>query len=372
MVAWCFGLVNGWLEAEYPAEWLAQGLRIAPNGWHKAWVLLRMAANGLSTRKQQSNGNLGIAPANWKKCSTAIDGSRRPKKMQRGNWRIALVKRKKLRRGNQGIAPAFSEFAGGLEYRAEWLARGLDWSIPLNGWREAWSIAPNGWREAEVSRRMAGARLIVRAWWLARSLEYRAEWLARAWSIVPNGWHEAYLLRLMAGTKLGVSRWMAGTRLGVSCLMAGAKLGVSRRMAGARLVDRAEGWREAWGSRRRLAKGLRMAPNGWCEDEYCAEWWHEANIALNGGARLILRSMVARGLYRARWWRKSNIALDGGASLISRLMVARGWYRARWWREADITLDGGARLISRSMVAQGLQKVQTSDGAPLKKEKAQR
>jgi hypothetical protein len=46
-------------------------------------------------------------------------------------------------------------------------------------------------------------------------------------------------------------------------------------MVGTRLVGRAE-----W-----LARGLRIPPNG----------WREANIALDGGARLILRSMVAQG-----------------------------------------------------------------------------
>jgi hypothetical protein len=51
------------------AEWLARGMRITPNGWHKADYCAKaglgvMAANGLSARKQQSNGNRGITPAN--------------------------------------------------------------------------------------------------------------------------------------------------------------------------------------------------------------------------------------------------------------------------------------------------------------------
>jgi hypothetical protein len=51
------------------AEWLARGMRIAPNGWRKADYhakagLGAMAANGLSARMQQSNGNRGIMPAN--------------------------------------------------------------------------------------------------------------------------------------------------------------------------------------------------------------------------------------------------------------------------------------------------------------------
>jgi hypothetical protein len=46
-------------------------------------------------------------------------------------------------------------------------------------------------------------------------------------------------------------------------------------MVGARLEGRAE-----W-----LAQGLRIPPNG----------WRKANIALDGDARLILRSMVAQG-----------------------------------------------------------------------------
>ncbi len=74
-------------------------------------------------------------------------------------------------------------------------------------------------------------------------------------------------------------------------------------MVGARLEGRAE----------RLARGLRIPPNG----------WREANIALDGGARLILRSMVAQGQYPAQWWREANIVRDGGARLISHSMVAR-------------------------------------------------
>jgi hypothetical protein len=46
-------------------------------------------------------------------------------------------------------------------------------------------------------------------------------------------------------------------------------------MVGARLEGHAE-----W-----LARGLRIPPNG----------WREANIALDGGARLILHLMVAQG-----------------------------------------------------------------------------
>jgi hypothetical protein len=51
------------------AEWLAQGMRIAPNGWRKADYRAKaglgaMAANGLSARKQQSKGNWGITPDN--------------------------------------------------------------------------------------------------------------------------------------------------------------------------------------------------------------------------------------------------------------------------------------------------------------------
>jgi hypothetical protein len=49
----------------------------------------------------------------------------------------------------------------------------------------------------------------------------------------------------------------------------------SRQMVGARIEGRAE-----W-----LVQGLRIPPNG----------WREANIALDGGARLILRSMVVQG-----------------------------------------------------------------------------
>jgi hypothetical protein len=50
-------------------EWLAQGMKIALNGWRKADYRAKaglgaMAANGLSARKQQSNGNRGITPAN--------------------------------------------------------------------------------------------------------------------------------------------------------------------------------------------------------------------------------------------------------------------------------------------------------------------
>ncbi len=56
-------------------------------------------------------------------------------------------------------------------------------------------------------------------------------------------------------------------------------------MVGARLEDCIE-----W-----LARGLRIAPNGWHKAEYHAKWWRKANIALDGGGRLITRSMVAGG-----------------------------------------------------------------------------
>jgi hypothetical protein len=51
------------------AEWLARGMRIAPNGWRKADYRAKaglgvMAANGVSARKQQLNGNRGITPTN--------------------------------------------------------------------------------------------------------------------------------------------------------------------------------------------------------------------------------------------------------------------------------------------------------------------
>ncbi len=51
------------------AKWLAQGMRITPTGWRKADYCAKaglgaMAANGLSARKQQSNGNRWITPAN--------------------------------------------------------------------------------------------------------------------------------------------------------------------------------------------------------------------------------------------------------------------------------------------------------------------
>jgi hypothetical protein len=44
-------------------------MRITPNGWRKADYRAKaglgaVAANGLSARKQQSNGNRGITPAN--------------------------------------------------------------------------------------------------------------------------------------------------------------------------------------------------------------------------------------------------------------------------------------------------------------------
>ncbi len=68
--------------------------------------------------------------------------------------------------------------------------------------------------------------------------------------------------------------------------MAGPKLGVPRRMAGTRLEYCTE-----W-----LAQGLLFAPDGWCKAWNIApNGWRETNIALDGGARLILRSMVARG-----------------------------------------------------------------------------
>jgi hypothetical protein len=60
---------------------------------------------------------------------------------------------------------------------------------------------------------------------------------------------------------------------------------VLHQMVGARLEGCAK-----W-----LARGLRIAPKGRRKAEYRAEWWREANITLDGGARLILRSMVARG-----------------------------------------------------------------------------
>jgi hypothetical protein len=84
-------LAQGWVShqmvaarLEDCAEWLARGMRITPNGWLKADYRAKagrgaMAANGLSAKKQQSNGNQGITPANWKNCGAAIDGSHGPK-----------------------------------------------------------------------------------------------------------------------------------------------------------------------------------------------------------------------------------------------------------------------------------------------------
>ncbi len=80
---------------------------------------------------------------------------------------------------------------------------------------------------------------------------------------------------------------ICGAAIRVSCLPLQKlhKAWVSHRMVGARLESHAK-----W-----LARGLRIAPNSWCEAEYRAKWWREANIALNGVARFISRLMVARG-----------------------------------------------------------------------------
>jgi hypothetical protein len=64
-----------------------------------------------------------------------------------------------------------------------------------------------------------------------------------------------------------------------------SKAWVLRGMVGARLEGCAK-----W-----LAQGLRIVPNGWRKAEYCTEWWGEANIALDGDARLISCLMVAQG-----------------------------------------------------------------------------
>jgi hypothetical protein len=126
-----------------------------------------MAANGLSTRKQQSNCNWGIALAKRKKfaarqltdcagqkknCGVAIRVLRRPKeKLRHGNQWIAPAKReKKLQHSNWGIAPASSKNSGAAITVSRLPLQNLReaWSIMPNGWRKAQSIAPNGWRKA--------------------------------------------------------------------------------------------------------------------------------------------------------------------------------------------------------------------------------
>jgi hypothetical protein len=134
-------------------------MKIAPNGWCEAWGLRQMAANGLSTRKQQSNGNLGITPANWKNCGAAIVRSRRPKeKLRHGNQRIALAKRKIAARPSgyhaglfKKIAVRQSGYRAGL-FKNHGAAIGVSCRPLQKSRRGNRSIAPASWKIAARHR----------------------------------------------------------------------------------------------------------------------------------------------------------------------------------------------------------------------------
>jgi hypothetical protein len=251
-------LAQGWVSRQMVAARLEdRGMRIAPNGWRKADYRAKaglgaMAANGLSARKQQSNGNRGITPANWKNCGAAIDGSHGPKeknaaqqsmdralakeKLRRGNWGITLAKRK-MQRGNWWIAPAKRKITA-------WQ------SIDRASKKENHSGAIDGLRRSKEKFRR-GNRQIAPA--------KRKKLRCGNQGIAPF--------------KKKIAARQSGYR---ACLFKNLhKAWGSRQMFGARLEGCAK-----W-----LARGLRILPNG----------WRKANIALDGGARLILRSMVAQG-----------------------------------------------------------------------------
>jgi hypothetical protein len=257
-------LAQGWVSRQMVAtrledlaKWLARGMRIAPNGWHKADYRTKaglgtMAANGLSARKQQSNGNRGIMPANWKNCGMAINGSHGPKeknaaqqstdrvlakeKSRRSNWGIVLAKRK-MQRGNWWIAPVKRKIT-------VWQ------SIDRPGQKENHSAAIDGLRRSK-EKLWCGNRQIAPA--KRKHLRCVNQGIAPAKRKIAarQSGYRAYLFKNLH------KAWG-------SCQM---------------VVARLEG-RAKW-----LARGLRIPPNG----------WREANIALDGGARLILRSMVAQG-----------------------------------------------------------------------------
>jgi hypothetical protein len=96
----------------YCAEWLARGMRIALNGWCKADYRAKagfgaMAANGLSARKQQSNSNRGSRRPTEKIAARQSTGhTGKKKKLQRSNRRIERWQKEKSQRGNWGIALA--------------------------------------------------------------------------------------------------------------------------------------------------------------------------------------------------------------------------------------------------------------------------
>jgi hypothetical protein len=112
------------------AEWLAQGLSIAPNGskWpqHKKATIKWQLGDRAGQLKKLRRGNRRIALAKRKiaarqsgycagqkkNCGAAINGLRRPKEQNSGvAIRVLHLPLQNLRRGNQGIAPAKRKIA---------------------------------------------------------------------------------------------------------------------------------------------------------------------------------------------------------------------------------------------------------------------
>ncbi len=133
------------------ARWQEEKLRRGNWGIVLAKRKFSAVIDGLRRPKEKSRrGNQEIALAKRKNHSAAIDGLRRPKensgaaidRLRRPKEkncgaaiRVSRRPKEKLRRGNQGIAPASSQICTRLEGHAEWLAQGL--RVALNGWREA-------------------------------------------------------------------------------------------------------------------------------------------------------------------------------------------------------------------------------------------
>jgi hypothetical protein len=125
------------------AKWLARGLSIAPNGskWpqHKNETIKWQLGDCAGQLKKMQRGNQrivlakrkimarqsGYCTGQKKNCGTAINGFLRQKEQNSGAAiRVSHLPLQNLRQGNQGIGPASSKFAQGL-------------GIAFNGWHEA-------------------------------------------------------------------------------------------------------------------------------------------------------------------------------------------------------------------------------------------
>ena len=134
------------------AEWLAQGLSIAPNGskWpqHKKATIKWQLEDCAGQLKKLWHGNQRVTPA---------------KKNVVRQWMDCTGQKKKLRRGNQGIATASSKFVAQQSGYHAFLFKNAAWQ---SGYCTClFKICPR--------------------------LGYCVEWLERGLRVVPNGWRKA-------------------------------------------------------------------------------------------------------------------------------------------------------------------------------------